>query len=498
MGPFLDLSAALRRTLGYPGFRPGQETLVRAAMEGRDALGILPTGGGKSVCFQLPAHLLPGMVLVVSPLISLMEDQVIRARKGGLRADFLSTATPPPERGPVVERALAGETDLLFVAPERFRVPGFRRLLSSFPVSLLAVDEAHCISQWGHDFRPAYLRIGDLRDILPVPVLALTATATPRVREEMEAFLRLRDPVRVVGSFDRPNLTWEVRRARGHGEKVRALRGILRTRRGATIVYASTRRSVEAVRRALACRGIGALAYHAGLSPARRTEVQGRFLEDPAPVVVATNAFGMGIDRPDVRTVLHYQLSGSLEAYYQEAGRAGRNGDPARCIALWSPRDRRIHDAFVAMAHPREKELRRVLRWVVDHVPRDVPTPVRPTALARRAGIHGGEEAATAILLALSRAGALSVEAGLLTVLDPFAALHPLQTLGGIAREQVESVERYARERTCRRRNLLGYFGEEGSSEPCGRCDRCRARGRSAAGAVWKRAAALLGRGGNR
>jgi len=473
VGDFTKLTAELRRTLGHPAFRPGQEELIRAAMEGRDALGILPTGGGKSVCFQLPAFLLPGMVLVVSPLISLMEDQMGRARKAGLRADFLSSATPPSERRPVVERALGGGTDLLLVAPERLLVPRFQELLPRLPVSLLAVDEAHCVSQWGHDFRPAYLRIGEVRPHLPVPVLALTATATPRVRREMESFLRLREPLRVIGSFDRPNLAWEVKKARNYGEKVRAIRCILRGREGATIIYASTRRSVEAVRRTLASRGLPALAYHGGLSPARRTEVQTRFLEDPAPVVVATNAFGMGIDRPDVRLVFHHQLSGSLEAYYQEAGRAGRDGDPARCIALWGPRDRHIHDAFGALAHPEETRLREILRWVVRNVPEGTATPISPSRISKVLGGHGGEEGVLAGLRALARAGALVLEEDLLTLLDPEPDLSSLRALRQISRSQVAAVEGYARETGCRRRNLLEYFGETVSEPNCGLCDRC-------------------------
>ncbi|MGW8268236.1 MAG: RecQ family ATP-dependent DNA helicase, partial [Longimicrobiales bacterium] len=405
MSDSLDLTAELRRRMGHPGFRPGQEALIASVMGGRDAMGILPTGGGKSVCFQLPAFLLPGMVLVVSPLISLMEDQVGRARKVGLSADLLSAATPAGERRRVVDRALSGGTRMLLVAPERLLVPRFRALLPRLPISLLAVDEAHCISQWGHDFRPAYLRIGEVRRQLPVPVLALTATATPRVREEMAASLHLRSPQRVVGSFDRPNLVWEVDPARSHGEKIRAIRALLPAREGATLIYASTRRSVEAVRRALASRGILATAYHAGLSPDRRSEVQTRFLEDPAPVVVATNAFGMGIDRPDVRTVIHYQLPGSLEAYYQEAGRGGRDGGPARCVGLWGPRDRRIHDAFVSGTHPGDADLRKLLRWVVRNMRPGQTKAFSATAIAGALGLKGGEDRILSGLRALSRVG---------------------------------------------------------------------------------------------
>ncbi len=442
-------------------------------MEGRDALGILPTGGGKSVCFQLPALLLPGMVLVVSPLISLMEDQTGRARAAGLRADYLSSGTPVEERAGVLERAMAGETDLLLVAPERFQVRDFRDLLTRLPISLLAVDEAHCISHWGHDFRPSYLRIGEVRDHRESPVLALTATATPRVREEIRSSLRLRSPERVVGSFDRPNLIWEVRRARDHGEKLGKIRRLLRGRVGASIVYASTRRSVEAVRKGLAAFGLPALSYHAGLSPQGRTRVQKRFLNDSQPVVVATNAFGMGIDRPDVRKVIHYQLPGSLEAYYQEAGRAGRDGGEARCVALFGDRDRSIHRAFLAMTHPPTESLRRVQSWLGRRFPRGRAVPIPGSALADLLGGRGGGGAVEAHLHALERAGVLSLAEESLTLLDPRADLGIVARLRAAALEQMESVERYARGGCCRRRVILEYFGEGEGPRECGRCDWC-------------------------
>jgi ATP-dependent DNA helicase RecQ len=397
----------------------------------------------------------------------------------------------------VVRRALSGDTDILLVAPERLLVSRFRALLHRLPVALLAVDEAHCISQWGHDFRPAYLRIGEVRRRLRVPVLALTATATPRVRREIETSLGLADPTRVVGSFDRPNLGWSVFRSRGHGEKMRIVRRLLRGREGATILYASTRRSVEAVRRALAGRGILAMAYHAGLSPVRRSEVQGRFLEDPAPVVAATNAFGMGIDRPDVRLVIHYQLSGSLEAYYQEAGRAGRDGDPAACAALWGPGDRNIHDAFAALAHPDARTLRAVLRWSARSLRPGVAEDVDPARVARYLGLGGGEEQAAACFQALARAGALTADGEKVTLLNPEASLAPLAELREISRAQVDAVEEYAREKRCRRRHLLSYFGEVVEDGRCGRCDRCRAAAAAGVSGAVRRFTALFARPGS-
>jgi ATP-dependent DNA helicase RecQ len=493
----LDLREALRRTMGYSDFRPGQEALIRAVLGGRDAIGVLPTGGGKSVCFQLPGFLQSGMVLVVSPLISLMEDQVARARKAGLRADLLNSATPAGERGVVLRRAARGRSDLLLVAPERFLVPSFREILPRLPVSLLAVDEAHCISQWGHDFRPAYRKIGGVRVDLSAPVLALTATATPRVREEIEASLRLDRPLRVVGSFDRPNLSWEVERASGHREKIWAIRRLLGGRRGATIVYASTRRAVEAVRRDLASRGIPAISYHAGLSSRRRSEVQGRFLADPSPVIVATNAFGMGIDRPDVRMVLHHQLPGSLEAYYQEAGRAGRDGGPARCVALWGPRDRRVHDLFVAAAHPGAGDLRTLLRWIRRSLPRNTPVAVDSSELAKVLGCRDGEEGVLAALRALARAGAVTLDGDCLTVIDPDPDLRSLAELRRISSAQVSAAEDYARGTSCRRRSLLRYFGEDRERGSCGRCDRCPAPELGPLRRALRTARGLLGIGGS-
>jgi len=461
-------------------------------MEGRDALGILPTGGGKSVCFQLPAFLLPGMVLVVSPLISLMEDQVGRARKAGLKAEVLNAALSGPERRRVLRESEEGVVRLLLVSPERLHLPAFVAALPRLPISLLAVDEAHCISQWGHDFRPAYLRIGELRSQIPVPVLALTATAIHRVRDEIQSRLRLRNPVRVVGSFDRPNLSWEVRETRGHGEKMARLHGLLRGREGANIIYAGTRKTVEAVRRSLAARGLPALSYHAGLPPVIRTEVQDRFLHDPAPVVVATNAFGMGIDRADVRSVYHYQLPGSLEAYYQEAGRAGRDGAEARCVALYGKRDRQIYDRFLALAYPAEEQIRRLHRHLLTHFQVNEEAWLSKDELRRALGRKVAEEEAMASLRALARCRALVFEepetvsaegTGVpegtggfaLTLRSSSLRLAALTGLRSIGESQIEAVLKYARGRGCRRRALLAYFGEETVNASCGKCDRCRA-----------------------
>jgi ATP-dependent DNA helicase RecQ len=470
----------LKRHLGFDAFRPGQEDLVRAVLGGRDALGVLPTGGGKSVCYQVPALALGGLTLVVTPLVSLMEDQVGRARKAGLRAANLSAAQTATERRATLQQATSGALDILFVAPERLELTAFREGLSRADVRLLAVDEAHCISEWGHDFRPAYRRIGVL-GMLGCPTLALTATATPAVREDVLGTLALTRPLVVVRSFDRPNLSWLVRRGRSLHERVAQVYGLLRRLPGTAIVYAQTRRSVERVRDALSGCGLATEAYHAGLSGPERSRVQAAFMAGACRVVVATNAFGMGIDKADVRTVVHVQLPGTLEAYYQEAGRAGRDGGPARCIAFHERADRRLSRLFVDRTHPPPKALRALHRRLRRHADRKGTVSLAAPELhwAARIVEEWMEDTGTGLLAALERTGAvrrMCSEAGTLPLLGVRRRLDAAAAAGlrSAALAKVDAVQAYARARGCRRRALLRYFGEEAPSR-CGSCDRCGA-----------------------
>ena len=335
----MDKYAALKHYFGHSGFRPGQEDLIDAVLSGRDAMGIMPTGGGKSICYQIPALLLPGLTLVISPLISLMKDQVAALRDAGIPAAFINSSLSLEQLRTVYRRVRDGEYKILYVAPERLGGEGFSSVMRSLQVSLVAVDEAHCISQWGQDFRPSYRSIPDFVDSLPVrpPVTALTATATAEVQSDIVRLLRLQDPKTVVTGFDRPNLFFDVRRPKN---KSAALLELIRERRGKTgIVYCATRANAEKVCRQLCEDGIAAVCYHAGMEDAARRQSQDDFQYDRAEVIVATNAFGMGIDKSNVNFVIHYNMPKSLEAYYQEAGRAGRDGESADCILLWSSGD---------------------------------------------------------------------------------------------------------------------------------------------------------------
>src|SRR3954471_19137363 len=351
----MDLTRPLNQFFGFDRFRPGQEEAVRAALEGRDSLVVMPTGSGKSLCYQLPALMREDLTVVVSPLVALMQDQVdgLRARGAGDRVALVNAQQSGGDNRAAIERAVAGELRLLYVAPERFGAPGFLDRVAGVRVGLFVVDEAHCVSQWGHDFRPDYFRLQAVAQRLEArAVMASTATATARVATDIARRLALRDPVKVTTGFDRPNLTFSVARPNG-GQKRPMLLETLR-RRGAlrAIVYAGRRAGCEELAGVISAElGVRAEPYHAGLDRERRAAVQRRFLADETPVIVATNAFGMGVDKPNVRTVVHASTPPSLDAYYQEAGRAG---------LLAEPRDKALHVHFI-----RQEQLD-------DRLPRDV------------------------------------------------------------------------------------------------------------------------------
>ncbi len=325
-GDGMEKEELLQRVFGYSNFRPGQEKLIDGVLSGQDVFGIMPTGGGKSICYQLPALMLPGITLVISPLISLMRDQVMALKGAGVPAAFLNSTLTGPQMQAAYRNLLAGRYKIVYVAPERLDYPGFGGVVEKLNISFIAVDEAHCISQWGQDFRPSYLRIVQFIDSLPKrPVVgAFTATATRSVQEDVERILELRSPVREVTGFDRPNLYFEVIQPESKDKTL--LRLLAGQKRKSGIIYCATRKKVESVCELLCDHGYAATRYHAGLSEAERSKNQEDFLYDRKTVMVATNAFGMGIDKSNVSFVIHYNMPKSIEAYYQEAGRAGRDG----------------------------------------------------------------------------------------------------------------------------------------------------------------------------
>ena len=345
-----DLREQLQNLFGLDDFRPAQRGVIEDVLAGRDVLCVMPTGAGKSLCYQLPTSVQGGLTIVVSPLISLMADQVQQMRDEGLPAMLINSSQTPAEQRETLAELHRGFQGLLYVAPERFASGSFTATLQQLQVKLFAIDEAHCISQWGHDFRPEYSQLGQVRQQLnSPPTIALTATATDDVRADIIHRLALREPSIVVTGFDRPNLAYESRRASKNAEKDRALIDLLRQETASGIVYCSTRKAVDAVTAMLsenlADRPV--FAYHAGMDQAARSSNQERFMTTPRSVAVATNAFGMGINKPDIRFVVHYNIPGTLEAYYQEAGRAGRDGQLARCIVLFSFQDKFTQEFFI-------------------------------------------------------------------------------------------------------------------------------------------------------
>lgn len=348
-----------------PAFRPMQREAIESVLAARDTLVIMPTGGGKSLCYQLPALLLPGITLVISPLIALMKDQVDSLRRIGIPAMALNSSLTFAETRALVRRAQTGDFKLLFVAPERLESYPFKDELQYLPISLLAIDEAHCISQWGHDFRTSYRRIPDVysafADGKRPPVIALTATATPEVQIDIAKLLSLNDPLKIVTGFERPNLAYGVIRDSGDSDKDTRLRDILQsTQTGSSIVYAATRKAVDKITADLRAKNFSAEGYHAGVPLTLRKQIQERYQSGQTKVMVATSAFGMGVDKGDVRTVVHYNIPGSLEAYYQESGRAGRDGNLSHAVLFYNPRDKNLQEMLLRSNSPTESDVKAV------------------------------------------------------------------------------------------------------------------------------------------
>src|SRR5215813_5848480 len=353
MHSLTDAVASLRQHFGFEDFREGQREVIGSILAGKDAVVVMPTGSGKSLCYQLPALILDGVTLVVSPLIALMKDQVDALRARGLPATFINSSIPEPEQRARIESLRRQEHKLVYIAPERFRSSRFNAALQSVPISLFAVDEAHCISTWGHDFRPDYLRLRHvIRSLGNIRTLALTATATPYVRSDIIQQLGLERPQTFVSGFDRPNLRIEVVHTEKVKEKITRIKRLAESHDGSGIIYASTRKAVEDVGRELKHAGLRITTYHAGMSDSVRDRAQEEFMSGRTQMIVATNAFGMGIDKRDIRFVAHYQMPGSIEAYYQEIGRAGRDGLPSTCVLLFNYADKNTHDFFIDGSYP--------------------------------------------------------------------------------------------------------------------------------------------------
>jgi len=361
-----DALNALMKYFGYSEFRPSQDTIIDALLSGRDVLGIMPTGAGKSICFQIPALLMPGITIVVSPLISLMKDQVFQLRKGDIPVAFINSSLRKEQYREVLRRVGVGKYKIIYVAPERLGTADFLQFAINTPISLIAVDEAHCVSQWGQDFRPSYLKIVEFIEQLKVrPIVgAFTATATGDVKNDIIRLLQLNDPLSLTTGFDRPNLYFGVEKPENKSKYFYELIATRSNQCG--VVYCSTRKAVDSVCAALRHRGISAGRYHAGLEDEERRISQDDFIQNKTSVIVATNAFGMGIDKPDVRYVIHYNMPKNLENYYQEAGRAGRDGKASECILLFSEDDIKTAEFMIqdsgqntALAEKEQRKVRR-------------------------------------------------------------------------------------------------------------------------------------------
>ncbi len=479
---------ALHKFFGFDAFRLGQDRVVTAILEKRDALVVMPTGAGKSLCFQLPALLMEGVTVVVSPLIALMKDQVDALREKKIAATFINSSLSLQEQSERLQKLAEGVYKLVYVAPERFRNHRFVETMGKIRIAFMAIDEAHCVSMWGHDFRPDYLRIGEALDRLGnPPVSAFTATATPEVRADIDQFLRLRQPLRFVSGFERPNLELRVSILNKEKEKLARLSDLIeRHKKG--IIYCATRKKVVAVAEYLAEWDISHIAYHGGMEDEARVSAQEQFMQSRCDVAVATNAFGMGIDRADIRFVIHFQMPGSVEAYYQEAGRAGRDGFPAICEMFFGYRDRGIQEFFIEGSNPGRELMTNVYNLLRDRADKNHTARISIQDLTEELGARTNGMAVSSAISHLNRIHVIErfdipgARIRGTRLLNPKLAAHNLPIDDEVLAEKknrddnkLQAVVDYGYASGCRQAWILRYFGET-EVATCRCCDNCQSQ----------------------